>query len=186
MSLLPTGEAMGDVVERAISVDAEISSLVGKYLTFALGEGRYGVHISKIREIVKMMPVTAVPGTCSYVQGVINLRGKILPIVDLRAKFGLPLVKVNERSCIIVVEAHVLGKANLIGTIVDCVQEVSNFQAKQLAPAPQYGLGRDNDFILGMARGQDERVIVLLNIEKALADPRITSIVPASLGTMFS
>jgi len=147
----------------------------GKYLTFALGAEEYGLEILKVREIIGYMEVTAVPRTPAYVKGVINLRGQVIPVVDLRAKFAMPEAEVTEQTCIIVVEITQAGKAFNTGIVVDRVSEVLDITADQIEDPPQLGSTVEANFILGMAK-VGEKVKILLDIDKVLAG------IEASLG----
>jgi purine-binding chemotaxis protein CheW len=139
----------------------------GKYLTFALAQEQYGLEILKVREIIGYMDVTAVPQTPHYVKGVINLRGQVIPVVDLRAKFGMEAVDVTDQTCIIVVEINQGQRKSNTGIIVDRVQEVLDIDCKDIEEAPQFGVSVSTDFILGMAK-VGESVKILLDIDKVL------------------
>ena len=139
----------------------------GKYLTFVLADEVYGVEILKVREIIGMMPITPVPRTPDHVRGVINLRGKVISVVDLRRKFGMGATEETDETCIIVV--NVAGFE--IGTIVDRVSEVLDIHADQIEPAPSMGHDVDTDFILGMGKA-DQEVTILLDIGRILAQDR--------------
>jgi purine-binding chemotaxis protein CheW len=140
----------------------------GKYLTFALAQEEYGLEILKVREIVGYMAVTAVPQTPPHVKGVINLRGQVIPVIDLRAKFGMETAAVTDETCIIVVEITQTGRRFSTGIIVDRVQEVLDIPAKDIEDAPQFGSSVDTHFILGIGKvGQS--VKILLDIDEVLA-----------------
>jgi purine-binding chemotaxis protein CheW len=141
----------------------------GKYLTFALGSEEYGLEILKVREIIGYMDITAVPQTPSYVKGVINLRGQVIPVVDLRAKFGMETAKVTEETCIIVVEIHQDGRKFSTGIVVDHVQEVLDIDGENIEEAPQFGSSVNTDFILGIGK-VGESVKILLDIDKVLGN----------------
>jgi purine-binding chemotaxis protein CheW len=114
--------------------------VAGKYLTFALAKEQYGIRIMKIKEIIGLMPITFVPQTPGHVKGVINLRGKVIPVVDLRLRFGLEEAGCTERTCIIVVEAQVASLGTVpIGIVVDGVSEVLNIRAEEIEEAPAFG-----------------------------------------------
>lgn len=140
----------------------------GKYLTFDLGEEEYGIPIIKVKEINGMMAITKVPQTDEFIKGVINLRGKVIPVIDLRLKFGMEAVEYTERSCIIVVE--VLGEKGTVsvGLIVDGVSEVNNIRAEEIEDSPTFGTSFSTEYILGMAKKEDG-VKILLDINKVLA-----------------
>jgi purine-binding chemotaxis protein CheW len=143
-------------------------SLAGKYLTFRLGEESYGIAVLKIREIIKLTAITAVPQMPSYVKGVINLRGKIIPVVDLRAKFGLPPAATTERTCIVVVQVALAGHSKtLMGLIVDGVEEVAQIPAPDIEETPDFGASLDTTYILGMAKVKGA-VKSLLDIDKVI------------------
>jgi purine-binding chemotaxis protein CheW len=139
----------------------------GKYLTFALAHEQYGLEILKVREIIGYMDVTAVPQTPHYVKGVINLRGQVIPVVGLRAKFCMEAVDVTDQTCIIVVEIDQRQRKSNTGIIVDRVQEVLDIDAKDIEEAPQFDASINTDFILGMAK-VGESVKILLDIDKVL------------------
>ena len=141
----------------------------GKYLTFALANEEYGLEILKVREIIGYIEVTAVPQTPSYVRGVINLRGQVIPVIDLRAKFGMETTDVTEQTCIIVVEITQSGRKFSTGIIVDRVQEVLDIAGKDIEEAPQFGTSVDTDFILGMGK-IGESVKILLDIDRVLGE----------------
>jgi purine-binding chemotaxis protein CheW len=139
----------------------------GKYLTFALANEEYGLEILKVREIIGYMDITAVPQTPHEVKGVINLRGQVIPVVDLRAKFGMETVAVTDESCIIVVEIS-QGRHNFsTGIVVDHVQEVLDIAGGDIEEAPQFGSTVDTNFILGMGKIGDS-VKILLDIDRVL------------------
>ena len=141
----------------------------GKYLTFSLAREEYGLEILKVREIIGIMDITAVPQMPPHVKGVVNLRGKVIPVVDLRLKFGMESAEYTEATCIIVVDV-----GTLVGIIVDTVQEVLDIESAQIDPPPPLGASVDTTFILGMGKVREEVKILLdinkvLNEEKALA-----------------
>jgi purine-binding chemotaxis protein CheW len=141
----------------------------GKYLTFALGNEEYGLEILKVREIIGMMEITGVPRAPAYVKGVINLRGQVISVVDLRAKFGMDAVARTEQTCIIVVEIAVDGGRKLsTGIIVDRVSEVLDVAAASIEPPPNFGASVDTAFILGMGK-IGKGVKILLDIDKILS-----------------
>lgn len=139
----------------------------GKYLTFALGKEEYGLEILKVREIMGLMDITAVPRTPSYVRGVINLRGQVITVVDLRTKFGMPTTEKTDQTCIIVVEIAYDGRKRSTGIIVDRVSEVLNISAEKIEDPPNFGNSTDNEFILGMGK-IGESVKILLDIDNVL------------------
>ncbi|MCK5565572.1 MAG: purine-binding chemotaxis protein CheW [Planctomycetes bacterium] len=139
----------------------------GKYLTFALANEEYGLEILKVREIIGYMEITNVPQTPMFVRGVINLRGQVIPVVDLRLKFGMEEAERTEQSCIIVVEITQGERAFQTGIVVDHVQEVLDIKEEQIEDAPQFGSTVDTDFVSGMGKIGDD-VKILLDIDKVL------------------
>ncbi len=154
--------------ENQSTVGAVTGDIAGKYLTFDLAEEEYGVEILRVREIIGMMAITPVPKTPEYVLGVINLRGKVIPVVDLRLKFGLPYKEPDERTCVIVVEMTGDGGTVQMGIVVDRVNEVVDVKAGEIEPTPSFGVSLDTAFILGMAKVGD-KVKILLDIDKVLS-----------------
>ncbi|UCC98413.1 MAG: purine-binding chemotaxis protein CheW [Phycisphaerales bacterium] len=140
----------------------------GKYLTFALGPEEYGLEILKVREIIGYMDITAVPQTPAHVKGVINLRGQVIPVIDLRAKFGMETTDVTEQTCIIVVETSRGNRNFSTGIVVDRVQEVLDIAGENIEQAPQFGSSVNTDFILGMGKIA-ESVKILLDIDEVLS-----------------
>lgn len=143
------------------SVEAA-GELGGKYLTFLLADEEYGLEILKVREIIGVLDITQVPQTPDFVRGVINLRGKVIPVVDLRLRFGLEPTEYNDQTCVIVVDVGML-----MGIIVDTVQEVHDIPSADIEPPPQLGASVTTDFMLGMGKVRDD-VKILLDIEKVL------------------
>jgi len=144
----------------------------GKYLTFSLNEEEYGIGILKVREIIGMMPITSVPQTPEFVKGVINLRGKVIPVVDLRLKFGMPPLDYNERTSIIVVEVRGQSGHVQIGIVVDSVSEVVNIKGEDIEDTPTFGTKLDTEYILGMAK-IGKGVKILLDINRVLSNEEI-------------
>ena len=139
-----------------------VKELAGKYLTFALADEEYGIGILKVREIIGLMEITAVPQTPPYVKGVINLRGRVIPVLELRAKFGMPAQEYNDRTCIIVVEVRTESGTIQVGMLVDSVSEVLNITAEEIEPPPSFGATQvDTNAILGMAKIKGEVKILL-------------------------
>ena len=154
-------------------------SLAGKYLTFILENEEYGIALLKVKEIIGMMPITTVPQTPQYVKGVINLRGKVIPVSDLRLRFEMPAAKYTERTCIIVVEIQGEAATIQIGIVVDAVSEVMNIKAEEVAEAPSFGTKVETDYILGMAN-MDGRVKILLDIDRVLTDDAMARVEQAA------
>jgi purine-binding chemotaxis protein CheW len=143
--------------------------MAGKYLTFRLGHESYGLPVLKVREIIQSVPVTAVPQMPAYLKGVINLRGKVIPVVALRAKLGLAAAEPSPHACIIVVQISLATNAkSFMGLIVDAVEEVTQIAAQEIEETPDFGAGLDTDYILGMAKVKGA-VKTLLDIDKVVA-----------------
>ncbi len=147
----------------------------GKYLTFSLKEEEYGIGILKVKEIIGMMPVTSVPRTPDFVKGVINLRGKVIPVVDLRLKFAMPSIDYTDRTCIIVVEIDSDATTVLIGIVVDAVSEVLNIKESEIEETPKFGTSLNTEYILGMAK-MEGGVKILLDIDKVLSQEEVTQL----------
>jgi purine-binding chemotaxis protein CheW len=146
----------------------------GKYLTFTLAGEEYGISILKVKEIIGLMAITMVPQTPGYVKGVINLRGKVIPVVDLRLKFGMPAMAYTERTCIIVVEIRSDVASILIGIVVDAVSEVLNIRAGDIEETPNFGSRLKTDYILGLAK-VGEGIKILLDIDRVLQAEELES-----------
>lgn len=155
-------EAIMDQAVRAMG-DRE-----GKYLTFSLAGEEYGIGILKVKEIIGMMTVTPVPQTPACVKGVINLRGKVIPVVDLRLKFGMETTAYTERTCIIVVEIAMDARHIAMGIVVDSVSEVLNIRTGEIEDTPDFGARLDTDYILGMAKS-GSGVKMLLDIDRVMS-----------------
>jgi purine-binding chemotaxis protein CheW len=156
---------MSDADTAVISESARATA--GKYLTFALDSEEYGLEILKVQEIIGIMKVTRVPKAPPYVRGVINLRGKVIPVVDLRLKFAMDSKADTERTCIIVVQITRQSSRITMGIIVDDVSEVLNITGEQIEGAPSFGSSVDTEFILGMGK-VGQKVVMLLDIDRVL------------------
>jgi len=156
-------------MNQAVKVMAERE---GKYLTFTLAEEEYGIGILKIKEIIGMMPITTVPQTPEFVKGVINLRGKVIPVVDLRLRFGMESIDYTERTCIIVVEIEGESGTVMIGIVVDAVSEVLNIKGEDIEDTPTFGTKLNTEYILGMAKTEGS-VKILLDIDRVLSGEEI-------------
>ena len=139
----------------------------GKYLNFLLGDEHYSLPITKVREIIRLSPITPVPRMPSHLLGVINLRGKIVPVMDLRKRLLLPPAQQLERACIIVIQAS--GDSASIGLLVDLVEDVASIGVEAIEPPPDFGADLDDRFILGLAKAKDS-VITILDIDALLAE----------------
>ncbi len=154
-----------DVMNQAVK---SITIKTGKYLTFMLEQETYGIGILKVKEIIGMMPITSVPRTPEFVKGVINLRGKVIPVIDLRLKFSMASISYTDRTCIIVVEIDAESETVLIGIVVDAVSEVLNIKEEEIEETPAFGAKLDTEYILGMAK-MEGGVKILLDIDKVLS-----------------
>lgn len=164
--------------ETAEKIDMAVKSMTmktGKYLTFSLEKEEYGIGILKVKEIIGMMPITGVPRTPDFVKGVINLRGKVIPIIDLRLKFDMESIPYNDRTCIIVVEIDSADSTVLIGIVVDSVSEVLNIREDEIEDTPAFGTKLDTNYILGMAK-MEGGVKILLNIDRVLSTDEIAAL----------
>lgn len=163
-------EDSGPKEKKRSAVDRE-----GKYLTFSLAEEEYGIGILKVREIIGMLSITPVPQTPLFVKGVINLRGQVIPVVDLRLKFGMPELEYTERTSIIVVEVKGQVGAIPIGIVVDSVSEVVNIKGDEIEDTPTFGMSLDTEYILGMAKSGGS-VKILLDIDRVLSAEELGAI----------
>ena len=158
-----------ETMDQAVKLMAERE---GKYLTFTLADEEYGISILKIREIIGMMPITGVPQTPEFVKGVINLRGKVIPVIELRVKFGMEALDYTKRTCIIVVEIEGDTEIILIGIVVDSVSEVLNIKGEDTEGTPTFGTKLNTDYILGMAK-MEGGVKILLDIDQVLSSDEL-------------
>ena len=161
-----------ETINRAMMV---MSEKEGKYLTFSLADEEYGIGILKIKEIIGMMHITTVPQTPEFIKGVVNLRGKVIPVIDLRLRFGIEAIDYNELTCIIVVEVEGKVSTIQIGIVVDTVSEVLNVNADAIEDTPAFGTSLNTDYILGMAK-MEGGVKILLDIDRVLNTDEITDI----------
>ncbi len=152
-----------------------LTALAGKYLTFKLDVEEFGLEILKVQEIIKMMEITRVPRTPPFVRGVLNLRGKVIPVVDLRLKFDMESKESTEKTCIIVVTVQRANKAVVMGIIVDEVSEVLDVAGESIEPAPEFGGVVDTSFILGMGKVGD-RVVTLMDVDKVLSGEEVSTV----------
>jgi len=159
----------------AEATEKKAASLAGKYLTFRLVDEEYGLEILKVREIIGMMAITSLPKTPHFVRGVINLRGKVIPVIDLRTKFGMGVAAETAETCIIVVDVSSAIGAIQIGILVDSVSEVLDIAGEDIEDPPAFGTNVDTAFILGMAKSKGA-VKILLNIEKVLSSAELESV----------
>ena len=153
----------------------------GRYVTFYLGRELYGVPVLKVREIIRILEITPVPNTPSFIKGVANLRGRVIPVIDLRIQFALGDAAINERTCIVVMQVTLpSGNENQMGFIVDAVAEVVNLNAGDIEPRPDFGAALDTRFIMGMAKVNKSMVTTLLDIDKVVDVETVGRIVTAT------
>jgi len=163
-----TGDASRDA-----SVDTK------KFLTFTLKDEDYGIHILTVREIIGYMDVTPVPQTPEFVKGVVNLRGKVIPVINLRSRFGMTETDVSDETCIIVVDVDFQTEQESeviqMGIVVDTVQEVLDIPRENIDPAPNFGGEIDTEYIEGMGK-VEENVVILLDIDRVLTDEELVAL----------
>ena len=146
-----------------------------QYVTFSLAEELFGVEVTRTREILSLTPVTKVPQTPDYLLGVINLRGQVVPVVDMRLKLGLPAGAETEDTCIIVVDVQVDGETITVGALADAVREVMDIRTDQIEPPPRLGTRLNTEFINGMGK-VDEQFMILLNIDRIFNSEELTMV----------
>jgi purine-binding chemotaxis protein CheW len=146
-----------------------VSGTTNQFLTFTLGEELFALDISSVREVLEYTTITKVPRTPEYIRGVINLRGRAVPVVDLRLKFGMPGTERTVDTCIIIVEVLLGGEQTVLGALADSVQEVMDIEPKDIEPAPKMGTTIKADFILGIGKHEDG-FILLLDINKVFTE----------------
>jgi purine-binding chemotaxis protein CheW len=164
----------------ATELQGRISSgarqLAGKYLTFTLQRESYGIDVLKVREIIRLTGITAVPQMPAFVRGVINLRGKIIPVIDLRLRFGFPDARNTDQTCIVVVQVELPdGNTSLMGLIVDGVEDVVNIAAADIEEKPDFGAKITTDYIIGMAKIKGS-VKAVLDIDTVLGADAVEQI----------
>lgn len=152
-----------------------------QYLTFSLGEEHYALNVVKVKEVLELAPITHIPKTPDYMSGVINIRGSVIPIVDLRRKFDMPSVEATVDTGIIVVEVNVENDLITIGVIADKVQEVIEIMPENIEPAPRIGSNIDTRFINGMGK-YNEKFLIILNVNELFTEEEITTIEEISKG----
>lgn len=151
------------------------SALAGKYLTVVLENEAYGIAVLKVREIIRLQKITPVPQMPEFVKGVINLRGRVIPVVDLRVKFGVK-AEFAERTCIVVVQVKLQNGQNVqMGLIVDSVEEVVTLAANEIEPTPDFGARISTEYLLGMAKVKGA-VKTLLDIDRVVAPETVEHI----------
>lgn len=148
----------------------------GKYLTFVLAGESYGIPVLKVREIIKLVPVTAVPQMPPYIKGVLNLRGRIIPVLDMRVKFGMGEPVNTDHTCIVVVQVMSASRATIsLGLVVDSVEEVSSISSGDIENTPDFGTTLDTSYLVGMAKIKG-KVVSLLNIDRCLGAAELEAV----------
>lgn len=151
-------------------------SLAGKYLTFFLAEEEYGVDVLNVQEIISMVNITNVPKTPPFVKGVINLRGLVIPVVDLRLKFDMNSMEYSKKTCIMVVEVQRSDeKVTSMGLIIDKISEVLTLESSDIDPPPEFGMTIKTEFITGVAK-RGETIKILLDIHSVLSDEEMSTL----------
>ncbi len=144
-----------------------------QYLTFQLGNEIFAIDVSNVREILEFTTVTKVPQTPEFMRGVINLRGSVVPVLDMRLKFGMTITERTVNTCIIVVEVSFEGDTTVIGALVDSVQEVFELEPEQIEPAPRIGTQLRTEFIKGMGK-RDDQFIIILDVDKVFSSEELS------------
>ena len=165
---------------------AAVAHLAGKYMSFKLASEEYGIEILKVRELIRLMEITRVPGTKAFIRGVINLRGRVIPVVDLRLKFRMQESEATDQTVIIVVVYELRGQTLTMGVLVDEVLEVLDIRANEIEPPPDFGTGAiDTEYILGVGKS-GKRVVLLLDIGKVLTADESAAVSEVAQSTMPS
>jgi purine-binding chemotaxis protein CheW len=152
-----------------------VSDVSNQYLTFTLGDEVFALDISSVREVLEYTSITKVPRTPEYIRGVINLRGRAVPVVDVRLKFGMPGTDRTVNTCIIIVEVDMGGEQTVLGALSDSVKEVLDIEPKDIEPAPRMGTSIKADFIKGIGK-QNDTFIILLDIDKVFSEEELARI----------
>ncbi|MDD2542433.1 MAG: chemotaxis protein CheW [Desulfuromonadaceae bacterium] len=147
-----------------------------QYLTFKLADEIFALDVAKVREILEITSITKVPQTPDFMRGVINLRGSVVPVIDMRLKFGMSATEQTVNTCIIVVEINMDGDTTVLGALADSVQEVVEMEPESIEPAPHIGTKLNTDFIKGMGK-VDSRFVMILDIDKVFSSDELTDLV---------
>jgi purine-binding chemotaxis protein CheW len=150
-----------------------------QYLTFQLDEEVFALDVAKVREILEYNSVTKVPQTPEFMRGVINLRGSVVPVIDMRLKFGMSATEQTVNTCIIVVEVNMEGETSVLGALADSVQEVVEMEPEQIEPAPHIGTRLNTNFIKGMGKHEGDFVMIL-DIDKVFSEGEIAAVALSS------
>ena len=149
---------------------------MNQYLTFTLAEEQYAIEVGKVKEVLEFTTVTKVPRTLDFMRGVINLRGSVVPVIDLRLKFGMGPTEKTIDTSVVVIEISIADEIVVVGTLADSVQEVISLDAEQIEPPPRIGTRINADFIKGIGKQNDERFIIILDIDRIFSDEEITAV----------
>jgi purine-binding chemotaxis protein CheW len=147
-----------------------------QYLSFNLDDEVFALDISKVREVLEYTTVTKVPQTPAFMQGVINLRGSVVPVIDMRLKFGMSVTEKTINTCVIIVEINLDGHTTVLGAMADSVQEVFELEADQIEPAPEIGTRLNTEFIKGMGKRNDDEFIIILDIDKVFSSEEVAMV----------
>ncbi|HEX9860550.1 MAG TPA: chemotaxis protein CheW [Nitrospirota bacterium] len=153
-------------------MNVEEAAVTTQYLTFTLGDEEFALDISKVREVLDYTTITRVPRMPDFLRGVINLRGNVVPVVDLRMKLGMPRTQRTVSTCIVITEIDMDGEAVHMGALTDSVQEVLDLEPGQVQPPPRFGARLDTEFIQGMGK-RDDRFLIILDIDKVLSGDEV-------------
>ncbi|MBF0124960.1 MAG: chemotaxis protein CheW [Magnetococcales bacterium] len=145
---------------------------ITQYLTFTLSQEIFAIEIFRVQEVLEYKPLTKIPGTPEFVHGIINLRGKVVPVIDMRMKFGMEEIERTVNTCIIIIEVRAKGEMAVFGAIVDSVREVMELESNQIEPAPKIGSGIHTDFIRGMGK-QGNQFVILLNTDMVFSPDEV-------------
>lgn len=148
---------------------------VRQYLTFKLGEDVFALDVEKVREVLDYTSITRIPRTPEFMRGVINLRGSVVPVVDLRLAFGMPATEKTVNTCIVVTEVSMEGENVVLGALADSVEEVIDLEPDQIQPGPKLGTSVNTDFVRGMGR-RESGFIVILDIDRVFAEDQLAAI----------
>ncbi len=147
-----------------------------QYLTFTLGEEDFALDISQVREVLNYTTITRVPRMPQFLSGVINLRGNVVPVIDLRMKLGMNAIKITSDSCIVIVEVFIDGEMTQMGALTDSVKEVIDLDPGQISPAPRLGTQIKSEFIKGMGT-LGEKFLIILDIDRILSDDELAMVI---------
>jgi purine-binding chemotaxis protein CheW len=156
-------------------MSADVTTQATQYLTFSLGEEDFALEIAKVREVLDYTNITKVPRMPEFLRGVINLRGNVVPVTDLRLKLGMSVTKRTVNTCIVIVEIDIDGELMDMGILTDSVQEVLDLDQNQIEPPPRLGTKVKTEFIRGMGK-RDDRFLIILDIDKVLSSDELASV----------